>query len=84
MAVLKLLPTTTRFSVITFEYEIPGSFVQQESRRYLTELGYEMVINNVGDFEDWYVDNTVITRAIIDKYKSIKDTIQDPRDILGE
>ena len=82
LAVLKLLPITTRFSVITFEYEMPYSNVQSESRRYLTELGYELVINNVGDFEDWYVDNIVVDRAIINKYKSIKDCKQDPKDIL--
>lgn len=84
LAVLKLLPTTTRFSVITFEYTIPKSFVQTESRRYLEELGYELVINNVGNYEDWYVDNTVVDRAIINKYQSIKDTAQDPKDILGD
>jgi hypothetical protein len=84
LAVLKLLPTTTRFSVITFEYEVPRSYVQQESRRYLNELGYELVISNVGNFEDWYVDIQAVDRAIIDKYQSIKDNIQDPKDILGE
>ena len=82
LSVLKMLTTTTKFSVITFEYEIPKSFVQEESRRYLTELGYEMVLKNLGDFEDWYVDPLVVDRAIIDKYKDLSDTKKEPRDIF--
>jgi hypothetical protein len=83
LTVLKMLPQTTRFSVITFEYELPNSMVQEDSRGYLHNLGYTMVINNVADCEDWYVDSTVVPYSIIEKYRSIKDTKQDPKELLS-
>jgi len=68
LAVLKLLPTTTRFGVITFEFEQPGSDVKIESKRYLLELGYKLVVedvyyvyNNIKcPLEDWYVDTDIL------------------------
>ena len=68
LAVLKLLPATTRFSVITFEFERSGSIPKIESKRYLLELGYKLVVedvyyvyNNIQcPFEDWYIDPTTL------------------------
>jgi len=64
LEVLKLLPVSTRFNVITFEFETPNSYTKIESKRYLLELGYKLVIENVYymynnikcPLEDWYVD----------------------------
>mgnify|MGYP006269433765 CR=1 FL=1 len=69
LAVLKMLPPTTRFSVITFEFENPVSEIKNESKRHLLELGYQLVVENVSivyngldcPFEDWYIDPTVIS-----------------------
>lgn len=73
-ALLRLPLQEYRFSVITYEHDnyTTGPRMMNESRKYLHELGYQRVISNVltrgRDFEDWYVDPTVIGRSIFEPY----------------
>ncbi len=75
---LKKLPLDDyRFSVITYETDFynksygieKAEEVKQESREILTSYGYELVIGNVFEFEDWYVDPRVVDRELIDSMK---------------
>ena len=61
---LKRLPhDKVKFRVITFEHDLytggQASNVRTESRRFLKELGYHMVVNDVGldgkSVEDWWI-----------------------------
>lgn len=59
-----------RFSVITFEHDRYrwGSEVMLESRNFLRDIGYELVVSNLNvfgsDFEDWWVDPTIVDKSI--------------------
>lgn len=81
---LKKLPLDKyRFSVITYETDFydksqgdrVSEQVRAESRKILQDLGYELIVGNVGNlgshdlFEDWYVDPTVVSKETIDKLK---------------
>jgi hypothetical protein len=43
-------------------------FVREQSREYLKSLGYLMIVPDVSNQEDWWVDPTVIPIEIIDSY----------------
>lgn len=83
----KLIPNKT-FGVITFEHDVwdgtdDSLFVQQESRKFFAQHGYELLVDNVTIepgkgfshnnkpifFEDWYVNPSIIPQEIINKYK---------------
>ena len=55
-----------RFTVITYEHEayVNGPLFMELSRQYLSSRGYQLVVGNVRcfgrDFEDWWVDPTVV------------------------
>jgi hypothetical protein len=75
---LKKLPMDKyRFSVITYETdyynknmgEAEAERVRTESRQIFDSYGYEMVVGNIGNFEDWYVDPLVVSKEIIQKMK---------------
>lgn len=75
---LKKLPLDCyRFSVISYETdyynknlgENEADRVRSESREIFSSYGYEMVVGNLGNFEDWYVDPSVVDRGIIEKMK---------------
>ena len=75
LAVLKMLPTEYRFSVITFEFERPGSIIETESRQYLKSLGYYLAKQDVGlpggtPFEDFYIDPNIVS---IEQLKNLKE-----------
>lgn len=72
-----------RFSVITYEHEfyMSGPECMEKSRSILKSKGYELVVENVicagRDFEDWYVDPTVIEKSVWEKYKNNKINFKD-------
>lgn len=94
LPILKKLPTSTRFSVITFETDIfaGNRYVQTESRKYLTGLGYQLLIDNVAvknyptktwePFEDWYVDPAVIDSKVIEQFMCVDDATKLPHIIF--
>lgn len=68
---LKRLPHEDyRFSVITFEHDNYrwGNSVLLESRKYLRDMGYTLVVSNLNvfgrDFEDWWIDSAIIDESI--------------------
>lgn len=86
--ILKLAVKNSEFSVITFEHDAwnnkeESEFVRQESRKFLTEHGYELVVNDVTIvprngigfikqpiyFEDWWVNPKYVDSLIINCYK---------------
>ena len=66
-----------RFRTITFEhdhYTDESSGIREKSRRYLTAMGYELIVSNVSPdekspFEDWWVHPELVDREIIDKIR---------------
>jgi len=94
LACLKRIPTTHRFSAITFETDVfnNNEQIQKESRDYLKSLGYLLLIDNVAvknystntwePFEDWYVDPTVIDKDIIDKLYCVDNQTKLPHEIF--
>lgn len=65
-----------RYSVITFETDayVGNIDVIDDSRNYLIEKGYELVVSNVcndgNPFEDWYVDPSVVSEDIRSMFKN--------------
>lgn len=71
LTALKRIPLDRfRFDVITFEHDLyaSGLEVMNESREIFELYGYKRVVSNVmcrgRDFEDWYVDPTVISESV--------------------
>jgi hypothetical protein len=71
-----------RFAVITYEHDyyvdVTKSY-REKSRRYLTDMGYELVVSNVSPrencpFEDWWVHPDLVDRELIEKIKTAPDT----------
>jgi predicted O-methyltransferase YrrM len=66
-----------RFRVITFEHDHynggEGPRVREESRKYLADLGYELVVADASDegnkIEDWWVAPELVDRDVIDRLK---------------
>lgn len=84
LACLKKLPLDdVRFSVITYETDFydpttaeeVSKRIRQESRDILTGHGYKMIVGNISNltddapFEDWYVDTTLISQDIINRFE---------------
>ena len=75
--VLKQLPLNEyRFSIITYEHDCytSGPKYMNLSRKYLDYRGYKLVIANVKcfgrDFEDWWIDPTIVPENVWKKYES--------------
>lgn len=67
-----------RFRVITYEHDhyadVSRSY-REKSRRYLSSLGYTLVVNDVApapgcSFEDWWVMTDLVDRDMADRIKS--------------
>lgn len=92
--ILKKLPTSTRFSVITFETDVFAghSDIQKQSREFLLDLGYQLLIDNVAvknyatrtwePFEDWYIDPNVVDKNIARQFLCIDNTTKLPHEIF--
>jgi hypothetical protein len=52
--------TKHRFSIITFEHDLwrDGEYILKASRELLKSRGYRLVVDNINNQEDWYVDAT--------------------------
>lgn len=91
-SVLTKLPHNThRFKVITFEtdYYTGGDSirVREESRKFLTDLGYTMIIGDVlvdgnKPFEDWYVDMNLVNQTVAKSIKEKALHTQNPQELL--
>ena len=92
---LKKLPhEQRRFSVITFETDLydNNKQIQEDSREFLCNLGYELVLGNVAiknhdshewiAFEDWYVDPLVIDPKLVNQFKNIDCEVVLPHTFL--
>lgn len=82
---LKKIPLNKyTFSVITFEHDYytnQDQHVRDESRLYLEEHGYELIVNNISvddehPFEDWWVHPDFVTKEIRFKLKLVNDTVK--------
>lgn len=73
-ALLQVLKSKTRFSIITYETDAyaDNRFVQP-SRQLLQSEGYKLIKADVmcgfGPFEDWYIDPLVIDAKLINTFK---------------
>ncbi len=74
LAALKAIPhDKVRFRVITFEhdYSSGGAAVRQQSRDYLSSLGYRLVVNDVAwgnvVVEDWWVCPELTDAAVVER-----------------
>ena len=81
-AALKSIPhDKLKFRVITFEHDLytggEAPRVREESRKFLTDLGYHMVVNDVAatnrSVEDWYVMPNLVDMSIVNMFQSNKD-----------
>lgn len=69
-----------KFATLTFEHDKytseDGELVQVESREFLTDLGYVLVVDDISvddmhPFEDWWVHPDLVSSLIIDKMKCV-------------
>lgn len=98
-ALQKLPHQDYRFSVITYETDIflGQTAIAEQSRSFLTELGYELLIKNVGvkmlmkghstyntwvAFEDWYVDPSAVDWSVVSMFKDVSDDVKLPHKIF--
>jgi hypothetical protein len=70
-----------RFAVITYEHDyyvdVSRSY-RDKSRKYLTDIGYELVVANVCPrencpFEDWWVHPDLVDQSLIERIKTAPD-----------
>ena len=79
-----------KFAVITYEHDYYVDVTKtyrDKSRRYLSLMGYEMIVNDVSpdgvsNFEDWWVHPDLVSRETVEKMKSIKDHTQKAKDYI--
>ena len=71
LAALLNLPMDYRYSVITFEHDRytgeENEQHQQSAYDFLTSHGYKRVVHNMRNYEDWYIDPTVIDCEFLGK-----------------
>lgn len=67
-----------RFKLMTFEHDLykVGSHVKNKAKDKLLGLGYEILIENVifdnhGEVEDWYIDSNLLRELGLEKKKNI-------------
>ncbi len=91
LAILKAVPFDDyKFGIITFKHDYykSQSNVRDESRKFLEQRGYELLISDVSynclqSFEDWWIHPEVVKKYIgREKIDSIKDTGPQPKCIL--
>jgi hypothetical protein len=84
--ILQRLPLHAyNFRIITFEHEAyrEGPAVKLASRKFLTEHGYQMIVNNISDqgiacdYEDWWAHPDYVDNNKIQSHTCIDDSIKD-------
>lgn len=82
-----------KFKIITYEHDYCVDFTKsyrEKSRRYLSSLGYELLVNNISantdsPFEDWWIYPNYFSVDTINLMKSIReDTQQAEKYILSQ
>jgi len=73
-ALLQILKSKTRFSIITYETDAYADMTYvQPSRQLLQSEGYKLIYPDVlcgfGPFEDWYIDESVINAELFKTFK---------------
>ena len=94
-AALKKIPLEQyKFAVITFEHDYynhseddENHSVRDESRKYLEQHGYELVVNNISvdnnhPFEDWWAHPDLVDSRIISKMKCISEETKKAEDYM--
>jgi len=80
-----------KFAAITFEHDKytseDGELVQTESREFLTNLGYVLVVDDISvddshPFEDWWAHPDLVSSSIIDKMKCITGETKKAEDYM--
>jgi hypothetical protein len=84
-AILQRLPWHQRqFRVITFEHECyrEGPEIKQASRKFLSDLGYQLVVNNIShvglsiDYEDWWAHPDLVDSERLESHVQVDDTVK--------
>jgi hypothetical protein len=84
--ILQRLPLDTyKFRIITFEHEdyCEGPAIKLASRKFLTDHGYQLIVNNISDhgiardYEDWWVHPDYVDHNKIQLYTCVDDSIKD-------
>jgi hypothetical protein len=82
-ALVKLLDSGYKFSVITFEhanYQNPDGS-REKSREFLTNLGYDLLVPDVRiipdqyEFEDWWVHPNLVDMTHVEQFRSTSEYI---------
>lgn len=74
-----------KFAVITFEtdnYATLDKVVRKDSRKLLRSKGYQLLVSNMNDFEDWWVHPDLVDPKIIELMKNDNDEIKDAREYM--
>jgi hypothetical protein len=80
-----------RFRIITFETDLytggQSPWVREESRKYLSGLGYEMIVGDVlvdgnNPYEDWWVAPELVNMEIANSIRAEALTTQHPAHLL--
>ena len=80
-----------KFATITFEHDKytseEGELVQTESREFLTNFGYVLVVDDISvddshPFEDWWIHPDLVSSDIIDKMKCVTGETKKAEDYM--
>jgi len=91
--ILQRIPFDTyQFKVITFEHDCYrfGPEVKLASRKFLQDLGYQLVVNNIShiglfvDFEDWWVKPELVDADRLLAHIDVGDSIKNYKSYLHE
>ena len=85
--ILKRICTQIEFAIITFEHDFylgtSGSrWALEESRHFLSEQGYQMIVGRVHNFEDWWIHPDHVEKEIYQHYQQLDDKIFENKSIL--
>lgn len=90
-AALKKIPHhKMRFRVITFEHDAytgsEGESVRDDSRKFLSDLGYELVVSDVNysgwSVEDWWIYPNLVSQERVAVLKDISSTLSNHDQII--
>jgi hypothetical protein len=92
LTALKRIPHDKyRFGFISFETDLytggQAPQVREESRQYLTNLGYtliipDVIVDNTNPYEDWWVDLDLVNRDVALSIKEMAKQTQKPFELL--
>lgn len=89
--ILKRIPFDKyKFAVITFEHDFycdQSESIKEDSRKYLTSLGYQLILSNISandwrDYEDWWIHPELIDVSIIETIRDIDVNIKKAENVI--